>query len=61
MINPFYFTDENLKIDFKIILDSHDLNHAISLSTIEPNFPVLELKQDILTKSLKSWLFFTLD
>ena len=37
MINPYFFTDENLKLGFKINLDSH-VNHANSLLTIEPNF-----------------------
>ena len=39
MINPYYFIDENLKIGFKINLESHDINHANSLLNIEPNFP----------------------
>ena len=28
MISPFSFTDRNLKVGFKIILDSHHINHA---------------------------------
>ena len=39
MINPYYFIDENLKIGFKINLESHNINHANSLLNIEPNFP----------------------
>ena len=39
MINPYYFTDENLKIGFKINLESHNINHATSILTIPPNFP----------------------
>ena len=39
MINPYYFTDRNLKIGFKINLDSHNINHANSKVTITPNFP----------------------
>ena len=39
MINPYHFIDENLKIDFKINLDSHNVNHAKFLLTIEPYFP----------------------
>ena len=31
MINPYFFTDENLKIGFKINLESHNVNHANSL------------------------------
>ena len=30
MNNPFYFIDENLKINFKINLESHIINHAFS-------------------------------
>ena len=30
MINPYYFLDENLKIGFKINLESHNINHANS-------------------------------
>ena len=39
MINPYYFIDENLKIGFKINLESHIINHANSILTITPNFP----------------------
>ena len=51
MINAFYFIDENLKIGFKINLESHNINHANSLLKIEPNFPDMVSKQDILAKS----------
>ena len=39
MINPYYFTDENLKIGFKINLDSQNINHANSILSIRPNYP----------------------
>ena len=39
MINPYYFIDKNLKIGFKIILESHKTSHAISILNITPNFP----------------------
>ena len=39
MINPYYFTDRNLKVGFKINLDSHHINHANSKLTILPNYP----------------------
>ena len=39
MLNPYYFTDKNLKVGFKIMLDSHHINHANSKLTITPNFP----------------------
>ena len=39
MINSYYFTDKNLKVGFKINLDSHHINHADSKLTILPNHP----------------------
>ena len=39
MINPYYSTDKNLKIGFKINLESHNIYHANSILTITPNFP----------------------
>ena len=39
MMNSYCFIDENLRIAFKINLQSHNSNHANSLLNIEPNFP----------------------
>ena len=39
MINPYYFTDRNLKVGFKINLDSHHINHDNSKLTIIPYHP----------------------
>ena len=39
MINPYYFTDKNLKRGFKINLESHIINHAIFILNITPTFP----------------------
>ena len=39
MINPYHFTDRNLKVAYKISLDSHNLHHANSKLTITPTFP----------------------
>ena len=39
MINPYYFIDNNLKVGFKINLDSHHINHANSKLTITPIHP----------------------
>ena len=39
MNNPYYFFDENLKIGFKNISESHNIIHANSILTITPNFP----------------------
>ena len=38
MINPYSFTKENLKTGFKIDLDSHNINLAIFILTMEPSF-----------------------
>ena len=38
MINPYYFIDKNLKIGFKINLESHNFSHANSILTIIPSF-----------------------
>ena len=53
MINPYYFIDEKLKIGFKIILDSHNINHANCLLTIEPNFPDIGIETRYVNKILK--------
>ena len=42
MIYPFYFTDRNLKVGFKIILHAHQINHANSKLTSIRNFPEFE-------------------
>ena len=39
MINLYYYTDRNLKVGFKIDLDSHHINHDNSKLTITPNYP----------------------
>ena len=38
MINPYYFSDRNLKVAYKINLDSHHINHLNSKVTITSNF-----------------------
>ena len=53
MINPYYFIDENLKKGFKINLDSHNVEHANSLLTIEPNFPDIGIETRYVNKILK--------
>ena len=53
MINPHYFTDENLKIGFKINLESHNVNHANSLLNINPNFPHKGIETRYINKILK--------
>ena len=53
MINPYYFTDENLKIGFKINLESHNINHANSILTITPNFPEFGIEFRYINKIVK--------
>ena len=38
MINPYYFSDRNLKVAYKINLDNHHINHLNSKLTITSNF-----------------------
>ena len=38
MINPYYFSERNLKVAYKINLDSHHINHLNSKLTITSNF-----------------------
>ena len=38
MINPYYFSDRNLRVAYKINLDSHHINHLNSKLTISSNF-----------------------
>ena len=51
-INPFYFIEENLKIGFKINLESHNINHENSLSNIEPQFPDIGSETRFINKTL---------
>ena len=44
MINPYYFINRNLKIGFKINLESHNFSHANSILTITPNFPEIGIE-----------------
>ena len=53
MINPYYFTDENLKIGFKINLESYNINHANCLLNTEPNFPNIGIEKRYINKILK--------
>ena len=38
MINPYYFSDRNSQVAYKINLDSHHINHLNSKLTISSNF-----------------------
>ena len=53
MINPYYFTDRNLKVAYKINLDSHNLHHTISKLTITPTFPKIGIEFRFINKIMK--------
>ena len=53
MIDPYSFFDENLKIVFKVILESHNIIHASSLLNIEPIFPDIGIETRYFNKILK--------
>ena len=62
MINPYYFTDRNLKVGFKNNLDSHHINHANSKLTITPKYPELGTEVCYINKIInKNYLLFMLD
>ena len=52
MFNPYYFTDENLKISFKINLEGHNVNHANSLLNVIANFPDTGIETRYINKIL---------
>ena len=39
MLKPYYFTKRALQVGINTSLNSHKINHSISILTIEPNFP----------------------
>ena len=53
MINPYYFTDRNLKVAYKINLDSHNLHHTKSKLAITPNFPEFGIEFRFFNKIVK--------
>ena len=53
MNNPYYFTDRNLRVGFKINLESHHINHANSKLTITPNYPEIGIEVRYIKKILK--------
>ena len=53
MITPCFFTDEKLKIGFKIDLDSQNINHAEFLLTVAPKFPDFGIEKRYNNKILK--------
>ena len=53
MHNLYYFNDRNLKVGFKINLDSHHFNHANSKITIIPNCPEIGIEVRYIKKIMK--------
>ena len=53
MINPYYFTDKNLKVGFNITLESHHINHANSKLTVRANYPEFGIEVRYINKVLK--------
>ena len=52
MNNPYYFSNENIQIGFKIILDSQNLNHANSILSIIPFYPYFVFETRYIKKIL---------
>ena len=48
MINPYFFTDEILKIGFKIDVGYNKINHANSVLSISPIYTDFGNEKDIL-------------
>ena len=53
MIIPYFFIDENLRMGFEVNLENHNINHAISLLNIEPNFPDIGIETRYINMILK--------
>ena len=53
MINPYYFIDKNLKIGFKINLESHNFSHANSILIVTRRFPEFGIEYRYINKIVK--------
>ena len=53
MINPNYFNEKNLKMGFKINLESHNFSHANSILSILPKFPEFGIELRYINKIVK--------
>ena len=53
VLNPYYFTDRNLKVGSKMNLDSHHINHGISKINITPNYPEFGIEVRYINKIIK--------
>ena len=57
MINPYFSTDRNLKVGFKINLDNHHNNHANSELTITAKYPEFGIEIRCVEKIIKELSF----
>ena len=57
MNNPYCFTDRNLKVGFKINLDSHHINHGNSKLFITPNYHKFGIEVRYIKKIIKESSF----
>ena len=53
MLNPYYFTNRELQVAFKINLDSHHINHANSKLTILTNYPEFGIELRYINRIMK--------
>ena len=53
MINPYYFTDRNLKVGYNTTLESHHINHDKSKLMIKPNYPEFGIEVRYINKIMK--------
>ena len=58
MPNPYFFIDENIKMGFKINLESHNLNHTNSFLNVFPNSPDIGIETSYNKKILKVMAIF---
>ena len=57
MLNPYFFSDRNLRAGFKIKLDSHHIIHANSKLTITSNYPEFGIEVRYNNKTMKELSF----
>ena len=53
MINPYYFTDGALQVEFNITLESHHINHAKSKLISKLNYPEIGIEVRYTKKIMK--------
>ena len=55
MLNPYYFTDRNLKVGFNNTLESHHNNHANFKLNVKPNYPEFGIEFRYVNKIMKKF------